>query len=222
MPTREENETEWKLACFGELEKLKELQVDGKQFHDTDDRGFTPLNWAARNGHITVVTYLIELGCSVETPSFGGMRPLHHSCNKNLEKIIRLLLSSGAEVNCKDENGDTPLHYAASRGVLNIVVALLEAGAKIGIGNGQAVYPIHKAAMFGHLAVVRRLQETDPGCVNALDDVGETALHYAAKCGFIPIIKFLLDSGMSASVKSQAGLTAKEVALNPAVAAAFP
>ena len=113
MPSKEENETVWKLACFGELEILKIRFDEGESMNEQDDKGFTPLNWAARNGHRDVVAFLMEKGCSVEVPSFGGMKPIHHACNKNLERIVRLLLKK-ADVNSSDENGDSPLHYAAS------------------------------------------------------------------------------------------------------------
>lgn len=90
----------------------------------------------------------MELGCSVEVPSFGGLRPLHHACNKNLERVVRALIKGGADVNSKDENGDTPLHYAASRGVLNIVVALIEGGAKTHVVNGILPSFISDFALF--------------------------------------------------------------------------
>lgn len=86
----------WKLASFGELDGLKALIESGVNVTEQDDRGFTPLNWAARNGHLNVVSFLIENGCSLEVPSFGGLRPLHHSCNKNAEKIVKTLIKASA------------------------------------------------------------------------------------------------------------------------------
>eukprot|EP00388_Colpodella_angusta_P026419 GDKK01005584.1.p1 GENE.GDKK01005584.1~~GDKK01005584.1.p1 ORF type:complete len:147 (+),score=12.32 GDKK01005584.1:54-494(+) len=118
--------TPWKLASFGELDGLKKLHEDGVKCDEPDERGFTPLAWAARNAHIPVLQFLIEHNCSKETTSFGGMKPLHHACNKNNERAIRLLLKSGADVNSLDENGDSALHYSSARGVLNIVVVVCE------------------------------------------------------------------------------------------------
>lgn len=68
--------TAWKQASFGEYEGLKSI-IDSKgggKFDDQDDRGFTPLCWAARNGHFQVMNYLIDLGCNKEIASFGGLR----------------------------------------------------------------------------------------------------------------------------------------------------
>ena len=68
--------TAWKQASFGEYEGLKSIidKKGGVKFDETDDRGFTPLCWAARNGHLQVMSYLIDLGCDKEIASFGGMR----------------------------------------------------------------------------------------------------------------------------------------------------
>lgn len=92
----EDPNSAWKLASFGELDGLKKLVEEGKDVDSPDERGFSPLCWAARNAHIPVVTYLVENGCSLEKASFGGLRPLHHACNKNSERMIRLLLKAGA------------------------------------------------------------------------------------------------------------------------------
>jgi len=92
-------DTVWNSSIFGELEILKKLCEDEEApIHEADDRGFTPLCWAARNGHNPVLTYLIDKKCSMEQGSFAGMKPLHHACNKNLESTVKLLLAAGAEV----------------------------------------------------------------------------------------------------------------------------
>jgi ankyrin repeat protein len=92
-------DTVWNASIFGELEILKKLcENEEAPIHEADDRGFTPLCWAARNGHNPVLTYLIDKKCSMEQGSFAGMKPLHHACNKNLESTVKLLLAAGAEV----------------------------------------------------------------------------------------------------------------------------
>lgn len=217
------NETSFKLASFGEIDGLKALVASGSaDMNAQDGRGFTPFNWAARNGHLNVVTYLAEdIGVSMETPSFGGMRPLHHACNKNSEKIVKYLISKGADVNCSDENGDKPLHYAAARGVLNILVALLNNGATQH-ANGQGIMPLHKGAIFGQLAIVKKLIDFEASSINIPDVRGDTPLHHAAKCGFPLIVKFLVDSGADLLAKNKDNQTPKEAASTPAIANLIP
>lgn len=80
--------------------------------------------------------------------------------------------------------------------------------------------PLHKAAIFGHLAVVKRLCEMGAH-VNDGDLNGDTTLHYASKCGFPLIVKFLLDYGAGLT-KNSGGLSAKDVAITPAIQQLFP
>ena len=99
--------TLWKAAEFGDVDvvgqylataSIASLRGSGAtltsptaiskgtlQLDDQDDRGFTPIAWASRNGHHLVVQLLLEktdLAQPVDTEkaSFGGMRPLHHAC----------------------------------------------------------------------------------------------------------------------------------------------
>ena len=140
------------LASFGLLDVLKKLieappSSEGEDnnpaaeatmavdINTKDDRGCTPLIWAARNGHVDVVHYLCSHGGDVNTSSYGGMTPLHHSCNTANESCVAELLEDGADANQADDCGNTSLHYACSRGVLNIVVRLTEGGADVAATN---------------------------------------------------------------------------------------
>jgi ankyrin repeat protein len=211
--------TIWKLAGFGETELLKAKLEAGESMDAQDSRGFTPLNWAARNGHQPTLTYLIDLGSNKELPSFGGLRPLHHACNKNLERVVKQLIAAGCDVNCVDENGDTPLHYACARGVLNIVVALVAANAKF-MPNAQGILPIHKAAIFGQYACLKKCVELKEN-VNATDALGETPLHFASKCGFKLIVTFLINNNSNVEQKNNTGLTPKACAVDAKIANLF-
>ena len=215
-------ETPWKTACFGELEELKVLHANGAKLDDVDDRGFTPMLWASRNGHQEVVAFLCENGCSKETSSFGGMRPLHHACNKNHEKLIRFLLKEGVDVNAVDENGDTALHYCCARGVLNIVTVLLDAGANCLIPNSVGVTPVMKAAFFGHMSVVKRLVEGSGADKDGADVNGDTVLHFACKAGFEKIVRLLLDNDVDLTKKNKSGLSAEQCCLTGSLKELFP
>jgi len=188
----EVEESVWRSAMFGELDTLKKLiEVSEEPFDQQDDRGFTPITWAARNGHIPVIEYLASKEASLEVGSFAGMKCLHHAANKNLEGTVKLLLKLGAAPNSTDDNNDSPLHWAAARGVLNIVVALIEKGADCNASNAQGATPLHKAAVFGQLPIVRTLIKNGAD-MNACDATGDSALHLAARGGFSTIVSFLL------------------------------
>ena len=49
----------------GDLNKIRELIDSGDDIHQKDEQGWTPLNWAAGKGELTMVTLLIEAGADV-------------------------------------------------------------------------------------------------------------------------------------------------------------
>lgn len=79
--------------------------------------------------------------------------------------------------------------------------------------------PIHKACIFGHFGVVKKMAEVGAN-INAADAGGDTPLHYASKCGFPTVVKFLIDAGATHG-KNSSGHTAKDVALNPSIQQLF-
>jgi len=212
--------TAWNCAIFGELDGLKKIKEAGLDLDASDSRSFTPLCWASRNGHSECIDFLVENECNIEAATFGGLRPLHHACNKNLERIAKKLISLKADPNATDDNLDTPLHYSCARGVLNIVVAIMNAGGDIAKPNSQGITPFHKACIFGHIAVIRKL--ADQGAdINCADNSGDTPLHFASRCGFATAIKLLLDRGATADSVNALGQTPLQVAVNAATAKVF-
>ena len=43
----------------------------------SDDHGFSPLHWAAKEGHLNLVTLLIQRGARVNATNMGDDTPLH-------------------------------------------------------------------------------------------------------------------------------------------------
>ena len=118
-------------AQVGDLAKVKSLV--GKN-HDIlssrDERGITPLYYAALNGRTEVVRFLIERGSDVNEALSNGMTPLHVAASK-YKDIVLLLVNNGADVNLNSYDGSSPLHSAAYSGNIEIAEILLNKGAKI-------------------------------------------------------------------------------------------
>lgn len=111
----------WKLAGIGDVGGLRTLVEREKNPVDVnalDAYGCQPIIWAARNGYVDAVVYLLDHGADIESSGFGGMRPLHHACNQLREAVMLKLLALGANVNAADDTGNTALHFAAERYVI--------------------------------------------------------------------------------------------------------
>jgi len=91
----------------------------------------TPLHISA-NGHIEVVSLLIEHLQNVDILGNVGQSPLHNASERGRLEIGKLLLDHGADVNFRDDHDWTPLFRAALHGKLEFARMLLEHGAEVG------------------------------------------------------------------------------------------
>lgn len=60
-----------------------------------DEWGYTPAHWAALDGNIEIMRYLIECNAPVDLSCLGtqGPRPIHWACRKGHTAVVQLLLS---------------------------------------------------------------------------------------------------------------------------------
>lgn len=90
-----------------------------KRGHDAraeDSAGYTPLHYAARNGHYRVCAILLQHGADVDatTPSIQAT-PLHRAAVQGHAETVETLLRHGANANLRDTDGKTALHRAISK-----------------------------------------------------------------------------------------------------------
>ncbi|KAL6692003.1 hypothetical protein J3F84DRAFT_403077 [Trichoderma pleuroticola] len=86
--------------------------------------GRTPLSWAAKNGHATVVKLLLEQGAEIDSKDNEGQTPLSMAAENGHEIVARLLLEKGAKAESKDKRDRTPLSLATKNGHETVVKLL--------------------------------------------------------------------------------------------------
>jgi hypothetical protein len=121
------------LAAEGKLEALeKELEVRPKRIDELDFFGRTPLSWAAANGRVKVVEYLLGRKAAPDMASSNlGRTPLWWAAGSGHDEIVEMLLK--ADPKAKSDTADsqdkrTGLWWAARNGHKAVVKRLVEHG----------------------------------------------------------------------------------------------
>jgi len=127
-------------AELGDLSTLLRLEESIRSSKPVDGTGYTPLHYAAQQGHQECVQFLLDR-CKVDVDASAcGATALHRAAFAGQLSCVRLLLAAGANVDLQDTSfGDerTALHKAASRGHVDVVKALLASGADINIADAE-------------------------------------------------------------------------------------
>ena len=145
-------------ACFGSAEATIDLLSAGSINVDHGDpKGWTPLMYAAQEGHSRIARILLSKGANVSTADDDGVSALHLSALNGHLAMTTDLITADADVNARDSRGDTPLHVATQQGHTEVMKVLLEAGADVDSRAGDGSTPLCTAANFGRLDAVREL-----------------------------------------------------------------
>ncbi len=164
-----------------------------------DQRGGTPLMYAAAYGSIEAMNMLLEAGADVSAKNAFDVTALHW-CSGDLAKV-RLLVSKGADVNARSKQGRTPLLIAAAHdGAFEIVKLLIEKGADISAKDFGGSTALLLATDANDTNTISLLLEkgADANARTGLSPInfaGQTPLMNAAGHGNVEAIKMLLAKG---------------------------
>ncbi|KAJ7308268.1 hypothetical protein JRQ81_008795 [Phrynocephalus forsythii] len=148
------------LAAQGELTLLKENLRKGESLlNRPDERGFTPLMWAAAFGEIEAVRSLLEWGANPHALAKERESALSLAATGGYTDIALLLLEKNVDINTYDWNGGTPLLYAVRGNHVKCVEALLARGADLTIEADSGYTPMDLAVALGHRKVQQVIEK---------------------------------------------------------------
>jgi len=131
----------------------------------------------------------------------------------DVEEVKRVLaLVEEDSVCAANQRGETALHVAASSGFAEVAECLLKASADVNARNKSLQTPLHKAAYEGHTEAVTVLLAVTDVHVNAANELGMTALHWAAARERVQVCEQLLAAGADMDLTDENGNTACNVA----------
>lgn len=97
--------------------------------------GWTPLIYAAYNGHSEVAAYLLDRGAEIDAHADNGFTALIAAARGGHEEAVNLLLKRGANPNIKSDKGETAMDFALRGDNTRIFERLRAAGGL----SGQAI-----------------------------------------------------------------------------------
>lgn len=139
-----------------------------------------------------------------------GWAPLHKAVCRGL-RLTKLLIEHGADVNLKTSYGLSPLMAATGCGTVDtceIYRLLLENGADCNEINFRGTTPLFSDLANSSSLESAKLSISYGADIRAVDKVGMTALHYAAKNPLVQKMKFILDQGFDVECVTRSNYSA--------------
>lgn len=79
---------------------------------DVNKPGWTPLHYAATNGHLEIMTLLLDKYAYIDAASPNGTTPLMMAAHYGTPAAVKLLLEAGADPLLKNEQGLSAIDFA--------------------------------------------------------------------------------------------------------------
>jgi cytohesin len=171
---------------------------------ERDERGYTALHYAAKNGEAACVRVALDAGSDKDARTHGLETPLHFAALNGHAECVALLLRTGAEIQAKLDSGESPLHCASSAGHAECVALLLRAGADTNARDKDEWTALHFCAWNGHAECAELLLRAGADREARRSD-GWTPLHVAARGGHGHCVEALVRAGADLGATSNDG-----------------
>ena len=174
------------FSVIGKLHRLRQILHEKecdeiKELVQHVTNGTTPLIMACRNGHTSIVEYLVK------------------SCSANIEQV-GIVTFEGEKI-----EGAPPLWCAAAAGFMNIVEFLINQGSHVNITTLTNSTPLRAACFDGHYDIVKFLVENGAD-IEIANRHGHTCLMISCYKGHTNVVEYLIAKGADINRKSLKGI----------------
>lgn len=200
-----EDETPFMYAVAGDhKDTVSALAKAGAKINVQSRDGMTPLMIALLHKNLAIASWLLKNKADLYPSDNNGWAALRYAALAGNTAIIEQMLRFGdANPNKHDNNYVTPLMTAARHGTLEAVKMLIGYGAEISSGDDKERTPlIYAATASRQMLNLLLLRGAD---INAKDQDGWTALHYAVLYENINNVKLLIQKGAEVNVATNDG-----------------
>ncbi|XP_051784506.1 uncharacterized protein LOC114652791 [Erpetoichthys calabaricus] len=159
-----------------------------------DDKGHTPVHWAALTGSVELIKYFINCNVDVNRQSNSEylQRPIHWAAVNGHISVVDLLHEAGVSLDVTDKRGCTPLILASQYGHTDLCCYLIGKGAQLYSCDNEGDNALHWAAFKGYCELTRLLIYSGFSPQQA-DIVGQTPLHLAVLSGDLLTVQLLCE-----------------------------
>lgn len=214
----------WKHIFGNPLNVLRFLVRNGG-VNISDRRSYTPLHFAAKNGNLKTVKFLVEQGADVNNDDGYNYTPLHLAAWDGHVDTVKFLVECGAHITTttkecnfmpkyKNENR-MPLHLAVQEGHLNVVRFLVEHGADVAMKHEDGPTALYLAVLKDYTDITKYLVNKGAD-VSTKHNNGSTLLHLAVSHRNLEIVKLLVDNSADIHITDDSKSTALHLAVEKA------
>lgn len=133
------------------------------------------LFFAARDGNVKCVRYLLEKGCNPNHRDSAEQTALFYAAREGRTDVVEALLDAGADINAMDHLGQTALFYASRDGRFETVKAMVSRGADVAVRDKYKRTAGWFAHQRNHQALFEFLKDRGGyGELDAVADAGGT------------------------------------------------
>lgn len=182
---------------------LKGTDITSYALNQPTVMGMTPLHLCATNGYVHAVNILLDKGASPLMLNKNNKLPIQCALftpmliddgfkSRKTAIFKRLLAAAPDTISAQDNEGDTVAHAMAAHGY-NVLMSdvIKNHTSLIFTPNHFRKYPIHTAILNRQTNLALALLEID-GVSSLKDSHEQTALHYAAQEGELPIVHWFI------------------------------
>lgn len=189
------------------------------EFENLENEKSTPLLTAVNLNNFEIAKYLLDNGANCNFVDDDNINILSKSVN-NFSFFKDLINKYDADINLPILYGSI-LHYACEAFSKDAILFLLDKGADITSLDSDNSTPLHiliseriienYSQLADSIEVIKNLIERNID-IDAQNNAGWTALHYAVKIGQPEYVKVLLENNANLKIRNNCGKTAEDIA----------
>ncbi|RLN90301.1 hypothetical protein BBJ28_00021486 [Nothophytophthora sp. Chile5] len=211
-------------ACTaGDLAVVTRLLADGEAvLYANRFFGETPCEQALENGHVAVAELLLAAVLSHPTwreqaTELFWRRLVSAAMRSRQLPVLDFVLSYEPDLNSTVRHSEKPLFDAVRADNVEMVKVLIAYGADVSGRDPADSTVLHISVKYGASRVLTALKASSiREDVNARDAQGNTALHYAADCAQLDVVRTLLAMGADANLCNRLIVPPLHMAVNKA------